>query len=231
MNFSYIPAHEQKASNYTHQHINYNWLNSRSASSYPLSKLIQNLNHLWSYIHTYTLHFLFLLIHTAEPNLKTAAVTHLPPQYSYTWHIAGNLKKIQEQKLGSEKFKGRTLCTDIELLPDYTEPNNKRMVKLKMKLALGGAPDLLEHDYKAYVSTTLYDSEASQILGQYSNSYKFADGKTFVRFLINLGSQERVEKSTSRQLEVRVEVKVYGTNKYKLSDEGNGYMSIVMSGK
>lgn len=135
----------------------------------------------------------------------------LPPQYRYNWPISSPQKKTQERKLGSEKFKNRQLITDIDLLPDYTEYRNERVAKLKIKLTLGGV-STLESIYKAFVRTTLYDFEASQIIDQQEIDYEFIKGKSTIKFLVNLGKQEMIEKSTSKQLEIRVDIKV---SKYK----------------
>ncbi len=107
---------------------------------------------------------------------------------------------------------------DVKLLPDCTESNGKRVAKMKIKITLENA-NIQENSYTAYISTTLSDPEAKSVLGQNNKKFTLPDGKNTIKFLMNLGKQELVEKSRSKELEIRVEVKAYGTSKFKSPEE------------
>ena len=154
----------------------------------------------------------------------------LPPQYCYNWSISTSEKKTLDCSFKSQKYKD--LQTDVKVLPDYTESNDERMVKLKVKLTLGKRNVNRQEDtYRAHINAILYDAEASSTLGQHNMSLKFAEDKDVLKFLMNLGKQELVERSRSKQLEIRVEIKVYGTkvcgtSNFSFSEEGNGFMMV-----
>ena len=128
------------------------------------------------------------------------------------------------------------LHTDVDLFPDCTGSRNESMAKLKINITLSNV-NFQENSFTAYVTTTLYDPEACSVLDQHARDYQFAEDKSFVKFLMNLAKQERIEKSRSKHLEIRVQIKVCGTsklkhsedNRFKCSEEDDGYMNIVKS--
>ena len=144
-----------------------------------------------------------------EPNLERAVVTLLPPQYRYNWPISSTKKRTQDRKLGTEKYGGRKLQLDIELLPDCMGSNNERLAKLKMVIKLGNVA-LKDLIYTAHISTTLYNPEETRVISQRAKSFKFEEDKNVLKFLMTLGKMELVERSRSKQLEIHVEVKVCG---------------------
>jgi hypothetical protein len=95
---------------------------------------------------------------------------------------------------------------DFEILPDLSEPDNKRVAKISVALVAENAKPL-EYECTAVVYITLYDRNVGEVLFEGQEVRKFA-GRNRVKLLTDLGSQERIEKSINQCLEVSLRVKL-----------------------
>ena len=159
----------------------------------------------------------------------------LSPYYTYKWHIGlpdayklnskAALAAHEETEAGSTRKKSNNtkLKLDFEIMPDITEPNNERVAKISVALTVENAR-LQEYECTAVIDLSLYDRHAGEILLQEQEVRKFA-GRSRARFLMDLGSQERIEKSANRSLEVGIRVKVQLRTRI-CSEDIDGFVSV-----
>lgn len=138
----------------------------------------------------------------------------LTPGYSYKWFIGLpnsyrlNSKKdlkAREKMVWENKGKKNsiTLKSNIEIMPNITEPSNERVAKIGIKLTV---KNIRIEDYEcvAIVSISLYDPHTQDMIIQEKEERKFARGYNHIEFHATLGSQERIEKSDNRLLELTI---------------------------
>lgn len=160
----------------------------------------------------------------------------LSPSYIYKWFIGlpnaymlGTSKSLtahEETTAGNqrEKSKWTKLKLDIQILPDYTEPNNERVAKMAVTLTVQNAT-LEQYQCTAVADISLYDRQAGELVEQTQEERRFG-GKHVVRFMMNLGWQERIERSANQHLEVGIKVKV---QLRRISSEmADGFVSLVV---
>lgn len=154
-------------------------------------------------------------------------VVHRSPQCIQAWHqqefdcSRGNHSWKLNQR---EKSKWTKLKLDIQILPDYTEPNNERVAKMAVTLTVENAT-LEQYQCTAVADISLYDRQAGELVEQTQEERRFG-GKHVVRFMMNLGSQERIERSANQHLEVGIKVKV---QLRRISSEmADGFVSLVV---
>ena len=95
---------------------------------------------------------------------------------------------------------------DLQILPDFTEPDGERVAKMSVALVLESG-DMEGYRCTAVVNVVLYDKEAREEIFKGQERREF-NGRKSLRLMTNLGSQERIEESRNRFLDVCVSVEV-----------------------
>lgn len=129
-----------------------------------------------------------------------------------------NLRVTHEEQVGSPKLNHITIV--MQLLPDVTASDQKRVTRLITKLTLG-TNRLQEYKHRFKITATLHDSSSLTDLGEFKKEYWFAPGKDSITIDEVLADQEQVEKYA--QLQLIVSVKVYGY----CSEEGDGFLNLL----
>lgn len=139
------------------------------------------------------------------------------PEYCHRWYIGDpnkldsnkTLRARDEMTAGSKTAKTDTkIEVDIQVLPDITEHDDKRMAKLTAKVTVRNHA-FHRYQWVVTVHTTLYDPEANLgVLGDSMEERNLSSSKNHVSLLMNLAPQEKIERSQSKTLDVRVRVKV-----------------------
>lgn len=133
------------------------------------------------------------------------------------WYINKHLHrhKLRRRRNSTDsthtKFKIRNRILDslkIDMRPEHTD-SAEEPAKLHTTLTL--LTQHQEYCYRAIVHTTLYDPTAMQVLGEDTNECEFKEGLDPVTLSVNLAPQDKINKSTSEYLEVRIIVKICGS--------------------
>lgn len=147
-----------------------------------------------------------------------------PAGNSYKLNNSKSLTAHEETTSGNLRQKNNSytkLKLDLQIMPDITEESNKRVAKLSVMLTLENAR-LEEFECTAITDISLYDREAGDLIRQGREKRKFFAGR--VRFLTDLGSQERIEKSANQCLEVGIKVEVQLRRIH--SEDRDGYVIV-----
>lgn len=141
--------------------------------------------------------------------------THIPQEHRLRWPQGQQSTGLSVQQVEQVKSTGlKSITTEIQLLPDVTLQNGRRMLKLILKLTLEMPSQQAVGKYKhhAKVEAILWDPTAHVTLGRVGRECGFGTGgRSHLRLVEDLAAQERVEASKSKHLEliVRVELSWY----------------------
>ena len=130
----------------------------------------------------------------------------LPLEYGF-W-----IKKAEFSKDGSwtktEIYtKGHLkLETQVGLLTDVTLPTQQRTTSAVIMVTVQNRKP--ESEYEAKARVKLYDEKAGHILKKSKEKRKIEKSRNFVKFTVDLGKQQDIEKSKSKKLQLQVKVRV-----------------------
>lgn len=96
------------------------------------------------------------------------------------------------------------LVTTLSLLTDITQPTQQRTTSVVIWVTVQNWNR--EYKYEARATVTLYDEKAGQILKEKTEPRKFETN--YVKFVVDMGPHQNIEKSNSKKLQLRVKVRV-----------------------
>lgn len=115
-----------------------------------------------------------------------------------------NSKSLRAHK--EAKNDDTTMKLDLQILPDITDSDNKRVAKMSVALSLERG-DLEDYRCTAVLNVVLYDKDAREEIFKGQERREF-NGRRSLRLMTDLGSQERIEKSKNKFLDVCISVEV-----------------------
>lgn len=110
-------------------------------------------------------------------------------------------------KSEKQTVKDIVLSTRLSLLPDMTNSENENKVQLKISLGIL-ENKLVDYDCKATVNTKIVDTDSNEELEINKIERQFKNDKRNLNCIMNLVSQEKVEKSTSKTLELQIQATI-----------------------
>ena len=108
-------------------------------------------------------------------------------------------------KSEKQTVKNIVLSTRISLLPDMTNSENENKVQLKISLGIL-ENKLVDYDCKATINTKIIDTDSNKELEINEIERQFKKDKRNLNCIMDLVSQEKLEKSTSETLELQIQV-------------------------
>lgn len=139
----------------------------------------------------------------------------LTPEYTFQYdHQQGKLENSKSLASTKTETTGNTrsrtkLKIELKVLPDVTKDNNERVTKLSVGITVDKRT-FHQYEWEAIVDTTLYDRQAEHPPIRRQEKREFAKGKDHLRLILDLAPQEKIDRSRSKSLEIRVKVAVCG---------------------
>ena len=102
----------------------------------------------------------------------------------------------------------------IGLLTDVTQPTTQQ--RTSSAIVMLTVPNRKpECEYEVRTTVTLYDEKDGRILKENTEKRSIGENMSYVKFMVDLGSQQEIEKSKSKKLQLQVKVRVDERCQYK----------------
>ena len=132
--------------------------------------------------------------------------TFLPPEYCFNIPTSSFSQESSWTVTECYTRSALNLKTKLSLLTDITGPTHQRTTSAVVMLTMQNRNP--ESEYHAQATVRLYDEKAGRLLKEKTEERKVEGGRSYVKFVVDVGLQEDIEATNSKKLQLQVKVRV-----------------------